>query len=127
MTVGKLVYAALANHATVSALTSTRLYPVKVPQVPTYPLVRYQRISNTIKQGSSDLRRTRFQIDCWAETYDAVQSLAAAVKPALDGYIDMDQTVKIHWANVVDERDDYDDEVGAYLVSLDVILFTNGD
>lgn len=127
MTISSLLQAALAANSGVTALVSTRIYPIKLPQPPTYPAITYQRISNTAQNGSTALRETRYQIDCWADTYTPTQTLAAAVKAALEEYKKTNATPGIKQAYIINELDDYDDDVKAYRTIVDVILVTTGD
>lgn len=123
MSVGVLLRSALVATGAVSQ----RVYPVLLPQTPTYPAISYQGIDNIAQKGTSDLKESRWQLDCWALTYAAAKSLAATVKIKLEEYHDMSQTPGILWARVVNELDDYDPEVNVYRVIVDVILHTTGD
>lgn len=123
MTIGTLVKSTLTGNSGVSALVSTRVYPLQLPQKPTYEAITYQRISNGPQNGSTAIRDSRWQISCWAETYAEAHVLAAAVKTAFE-YL-TDDSIKM--AYVVNELDDYDDEAKAYRTIVDVILVTTGD
>lgn len=82
------LYTVLSNDAGVTALASTRTYPVILPQNPTYPAITYQRISGRKMYalgGYTNLENPHIQVDCWAETYPAVESLKTAVIAALRG------------------------------------------
>lgn len=127
MTIAALLFQALTNDLGVAALVGTRVYPLMLPQQATLPAIRYQRISNSPQEGTSTLRESRWQIDGWATTYLAVQTLAAAIKAAIEDYSDTDQTPSIRWSRIVGESDDYDPETKTYNVSFDVIFNTNGD
>ena len=102
---------------------SQRVYPLLLPQNPTYPAISYARVSNTGTNGSTPLRQTRYQINCWARTYAGSQSIAAAIKTALEEYTEDE----IKMCQVVNEIDDYDSEVDVFRVIIDVILDTIGD
>lgn len=134
MSIGTLLYSALSNNGGITAITSTRIYPLLLPSNnPTLPALTYQRISNTGQDGTSNRKETRYQINCWARKreggngYQETQTLSAAVKAALEEYHDADQTPGISWARVVNELDDYDDDAEVYRTILDVILHTTGD
>lgn len=126
MTISLLLESALAANSGVTSLVGTRIYPVKLPQAATYEAITYQRISNTATNGSTSLRESRFQIDCWAQTYAETQVLAAAVKAALEEYKKV-ATPGIKQSYVINELDDYDDDVRVYRTIIDVILVTTGD
>lgn len=127
MTIGIKLYSALAADAGVSALVSDRIYPVLLPQTPTYPAISTQLISNSPQQGSTTVREARYQVNCWAVTYPAAKSLATAVKAALEEYTATATAPRIKMSLVVNERDDYDSETGVYRVIVEVIFFTTGD
>lgn len=133
MTIAVLLQDALEENAGVAALTSTRIYPLILPQNPTMPAITYQRISGTGQDGTSTLRQSRWQVNCWSKRrdgaggYGEVQQLATAVKAALEEYIELSQTPGINMARVVNELDDYEDETQVYRVIIDVILHTTGD
>ncbi len=84
--VEQAIYDRLSNYAGLTALVSTRIYPMVLPQNPTYPAVRYQRISGT-RLSAIDvdigIAQPRFQVDCYAETYLGVKSLFTEVRGAL--------------------------------------------
>jgi len=133
VTIAVLLQDALEENAGVAALTSTRIYPLILPQNPTMPAITYQRISGTGQDGTSTLRQSRWQVNCWSKRrdgaggYGEVQQLATAVKAALEEYIELSQTPGINMARVVNELDDYEDETQVYRVIIDVILHTTGD
>ena len=127
MRLGTLLYSKLTGDSGVSALVSTRVYPVLMPQSPTLPAVSYQRISNTEQDGTSTLRETRYQVDCWDDGYEGVQALADAVKSALEEWMDTDQSPSVKMCRVIGELDDYEAETGLYRDSIDIMCLTMGD
>ena len=84
MTVGTLLYDALVADGSIAALVDDRVYPIQLPQDPTLEALTYQRISNTEQRGTTELRETRYQINCWAERYQESQDLATVVKSAME-------------------------------------------
>jgi hypothetical protein len=127
VTIAVLVKEALAGNVGVTAIVGTRIYPLKLPQNPTYEAISYQRISNTGQDGTSTLRQSRWQFNCWAATYGDGQTLATAVKAALEEYINLLGIPGINMARVVNELDDWDEDSEVYRVMIDVILHTTGD
>lgn len=126
MTIGTLFREALAVTG-VTNIVSTRIYPMLLPQHPTYEAITYQRISNSSTNGNTALRESRWQVNCFAETYAEAQTLAAAVKTALEDFSDTTETPGIKEAYVTNELDDYDDSGDVFRVIIDVILVTTGD
>lgn len=80
----------LLAQSAINALIVDRMYPARLPQNGTLPAVTYQRIAGVPEishDGAVNLTRSRIQIDCWALTYSAMASLAAAIEAALSGYV----------------------------------------
>jgi hypothetical protein len=127
MSIAELLRDGLFANSGVSALVSTRIYPLRLPQHPTYPALTYQRISNSGQDGTSNRKESRWQINCWATTHLAAVSLSAAVKAFAEEWHDVSETPSIEWARVVGEYDDEDDEAKVYRTIVDVILITKGD
>ena len=70
----------------VTALVVARIYPIKLPQNPTYPALTYEMISTIPFRGlagDSGLERARARIHCWAETYTGAIDLATKVRTAV--------------------------------------------
>ena len=118
----KLVYALLANAATITAFTSAHIYPVLLPQglAAAFPALTYQRISGGrvySLSGYADLQHCRIQIDCWATSYGTVKELAYTVQTVMVG----SNTFKA----VIEDRpiDMYDDETEIHRVSMDFSLW----
>lgn len=127
MTISALVNGRLTSYSGITALISTRSYPLLLPQHPTIPAVTYQKVSNTGQKGTSTLRETRYQFNCWGRTYAEAHTLATQVKAAFEEWHDLDQTPGVNMGLVVNELDDYDDEAKVFRVIVDVILHTTGD
>lgn len=123
MTVGALVKARLTGYSGTSAIVGTRVYPLRLPQNPTYEAITYQRISNGPQNGSTEIRESRWQINCWAQTYAEAHTLAGQVKAAFENWTDDN----IKMAYVANEIDDDNDEVKVYRTIVDVMLVTTGD
>lgn len=72
-----------------SASPRYRIFPVRLPQGETRASIVFSRISGQgdhHMEGASGLAQVRMQIDCWAPTADAADSLARLVKERIDGY-----------------------------------------
>jgi hypothetical protein len=83
------VLARLLGISDLTALVSTRIYMLKLPQHPTLPAVRVQKIASVRDQhlrGPGHLYRTRVQVDAYAaessgsDPYQAVSAVAAAIR-----------------------------------------------
>ena len=65
-----------------------RVYPY-LPQVVTFPAIRYTRITTTRHQSIDaevGVTNAVVQVDCMASTYDAAKTLADEVRTILHGY-----------------------------------------
>ncbi len=85
----KVIKTVLAAHAGVAGLVVARIYPVVMPQEPTYPNIVYRRVASERIQGvHSDpgVARVRLQVTAWAATYDECHALAEQVRLALERY-----------------------------------------
>lgn len=114
MAVGKVIYDLLSNDATVSATVGTKIYPDIAPQTTSFPYVVYQEISTTPtddKDGTSKLDSIRLQIDMYDDNYDDIETLATAIRDALDRQTGTIQSVavdKIIFSNEVSGNYDID-------------------
>lgn len=128
MSIQALVYGRLAEIA--GAIVGSRIYPLILPQPPTYEAITYQRISSSGTNGSTALRESRWQINCWAATYLEAHTLANTVKAGLEEWKNTTETPGVKQAVVVNELDDFEETAGnkgVYRVIIDVILTTTGD
>lgn len=109
-----VIRAHLIGDAAIAALISTRVYPVKLPQGCQLPAIRYKIISNVPLQGIATdhaMPKARMQIDCWADEYDDVLALRAAVKAALNRWSDSGTDPPILDVQLEDEIDDLASEL----------------
>lgn len=108
----------------VADLVGTRMYPGKMPQEPTLPLLVYQRVSGPREHdmnGAAGIANPRIQIDAWATTYAGTKALATAVRKRLDGYSGDtgSPAVNVIVAMLLNDRDFYDAETELWRVSMD--------
>ncbi len=81
------IYAHLSTSTGVTAQTSTRIYPILLPQNTEYPAQTYQRVgTNPVNSlsGYSSYENARIIIDSWATSYSAAKVLARATHKAMD-------------------------------------------
>lgn len=123
----KVIHNRLSTHAGVSALVSTRVYPLVLPQEPTYPAITYAKVSSQrIEAVHSDpgMAIIRIQVTCWALTFDSVKSLAEQVRLALERYGTAVTGTTIAGVTVYDirmgsEADAYEPTLDAFASSID--------
>lgn len=81
--------ALLKNTAGVTAIVGTRIYPAPAPESATLPNVTWQQIADTparVADGVLNLRRSRFQVDVWADSALVAINGAKAVRAAIDAW-----------------------------------------
>lgn len=122
MSAGAKIYTQLTTYTGMSALVSTRVYPLLMPQNVTLPAITYQRISGTGQHGSSNIREARYQINIWGGTFAAVQAIATVVRAALEEWTSGGAGAMIRMARIVNELDDYEDDSRTFRTIIDVIL-----
>lgn len=100
----------------------SRLYPLHLPQNPTYPAATYQVItanSLATSNGLSAPKEWRVQIDAWGESYADADGLARSIRGALDGYRGAAGTAFIQVSMLVNWTEMYEDGLDVYRVSQD--------
>jgi len=103
-------------------LVANRIYPLLLPQSPTFPAVVYLRVSGLRVQshdGDSALQHPRFQFSCWAETYTEALAVAEQVRTALQGAT----TAGVGIYETA--HDFYDAETGWYHIPVDITIWHN--
>ncbi len=116
----------LSTEAGLAALVGTRVFPVQLPQGATLPAVTYQRISTRpmTHRGSTTptYSRPRFQLNCWASSYDGTVALRAAVRAAM-GTLAQASGPRIDVALMQDDRDVVEATAGRWVASLDYFIW----
>lgn len=132
--IGKAIHARLKAHAGTSALVGSRVYPLRLPQGPTYPAVRYQVIGapRTHLMGdtpdASQWVHSRVQVDCYAVTYAGAHALAFQVRMALSRWSGSAGGLAVESVFLGAERDEdeptlvHHGEQGLYRVTMDFIV-----
>jgi hypothetical protein len=89
MSVESVIYSALTANTNVSAIVSTRVYPMVAPRSAAMPLLTYERASTDeigIMSGVDGALTVHLSVDCWGTTYLGARSAADAVEGVLNGY-----------------------------------------
>jgi len=110
MTIETDIKTRLDAHSGLSALVSTRNYPVKLPQNPTYPAVVYSRVSANIISDLDNEHKDnpRFQFDVIGSSYSSVRSVIVQL---LDAMV-LSTTFKAVYLS--DQDLEYDDDLELY-------------
>jgi hypothetical protein len=89
VTVYEPIRARLLASGAIAALVGARVYPLRLPQKPTFPAIVLLRVSGiraTHLHGAASLARPRVQVDCWAPTLDQAAALGALCRQQLENY-----------------------------------------
>ncbi len=124
----------LINAAIKTDDTHFRIFPIRLPQGEIRASIVYNRITgmgDNKMDGRTGLSRPRFQIDCWAQSADAANSLANLVKDRIDGFRGQwaygsnspQDYVFIQGVFYESERDAYDEDSNLYSLSRDYFIW----
>ena len=92
----------------VTALVSTRIYPVQAPQNASFPYIVYSRTATRFinaGDGYSGTGVASITLASWADSYMGAKALADTVRAGLDGWTDQTVLPKIDLASLIDESD----------------------
>lgn len=111
------LYTALSGSTkiTITSSVSTRIYPLVVPQQSVFPAITYIRVSGGQQNdlfGYSGIENPRIQIDCWAETYKEIKTIAENVHTVMNA-------VTTFRAILISDMDFYESDVELYRESMD--------
>ena len=117
-------------YGTIGASISTRLYPGRLPQNPTYPAVVQNRISSVPFHGMTQdhgITESRFQLDVYGTTYAVVVGIAEEIKDAFERWTDESKSPAILDTWLDNEMDQDADEADSaesdiYRIQLDIMV-----
>lgn len=111
------IWSAILASAPVTALVGTRVYPMMLPQGPTFPAVVYQRISTVpdMLVDGPGFAPIRMQLSMWATTFGGARTLADAVVTALHGY----HGGELRLSRLINLLDDYEPDTKLFRVIAD--------
>ena len=122
MAFGDAIYSILSNDSTLTAITSTRIYPLRIPQGASLPAVTYFVVSGgpmQTKDGAVSDNFDSFQVSCFATSYSTIQSIYSAVKSALERYSGTAASTTIHTITYMGHVDLYEEDAGVYHRAID--------
>lgn len=135
MSANKIVYNILSNNVALTALISTRLNPVRIPQESLFPAVSYHIISEVpspTKSGHSRTEFARVQVNAYGITLASAESVSSAIRTAFEA-VNLPNTFNgikcqtIEYDGENQTADDTANFAGLYQVSQDYIInFTRG-
>lgn len=86
MTIQDAIYSYLSTYSGLTALVSTRIYPIMAPQGAAAPhVIFYKASGNSVHTMSTDPRlgRSSFSFSCYATTPEGAQAVATAIRDAM--------------------------------------------
>lgn len=95
MSLGTSIYGYLSGLAAITSLVGTRIYPLVRPQGGALPAITYQVIGSTHEHVNGSTANTlraaglatyTVQVDSWASTYTAAQTIDETLRTKLQGY-----------------------------------------
>jgi len=113
------IYTRLAAYEGLTALISTRIYPMILPQNPTYPAVTYQRTDGVRESGMTTehgMAHPGIQIDSWDKTYAGAKAVATQVRGALQRWSSEAADPIVLDCFLESDGDNYEPDTGAYHV-----------
>lgn len=117
------LYDRLTTEAGVSALVSTRVYQMRAPQNPTYPLLVFSLTNSDNFEamiGKTNVSRSWFEVVCIAETNGGLITLRNAARDALDRWRGTHQSIVVYDCIIRGGSGFYDDELNLYVGTIDI-------
>ena len=130
MSANKITYNILSTNAALTALISTRLNPVRIPQGSSFPAVSYNLVSevpNPTKSGHSRTEFARVQVNAYGITLASTESVASAIRTAFEA-VTLPNTFNgikcqtIEYDGELQTADDTAGFAGLYQISQDYII-----
>jgi hypothetical protein len=103
-----------------------RIYPLLLPQEPTYPAITFQQISSIPLHAmgqDAPLLRVRVQVNSWGRTYAESRTLAGEVEGRLSRYRGPVGTVQVLDVLLDNELEGYEAESQSRRVIQDYTIF----
>jgi hypothetical protein len=123
----RALYTRLSTYAPLTALVSTKIEPLIMPQGTVPPYITYTVISKPSTYSHSGKNRTvraRVQISCYGTTYASAKGVAAQVKAAMESWTSATVKRAFH-ENDFDSHIAKEEKGGVDLYHLPVDFFVN--
>lgn len=119
----------LNAQSSITSIVSTRIYPVILPQKPTYPAITYRDDDHDVDEtfaGQSGPTDSIYSIDAWATTYAGTTTLGNAIRTALVNTAEAFGGINIHKCILITgPATFYEDAVEAYRQTQTFIISHN--
>ena len=117
-----VIFTRLSTYAGLIALTSTRIYPIILPQNPILPAVTYQRTDGPRESALGavmGLAHPGIQIDSWGKTYASAKAVATQTRAALQRWSSEATDPVVLDCLLESDGDEYEPGVNIYHVRQD--------
>ena len=118
-TIEAAIFSALTNESSISDIVAARVYAMFAPQTTELPYIIYQQISairDHTLDGPSGYTDSRYQLTCWATTYELAKQLFEAVRIFFDGYHATVAGVNIQYVQFENELDTFAKQPGVDVI-----------
>jgi len=107
-TIEEALYATLADDGTVGGLVSTRIYPLRIPQLAVVPAITYEQLSGWREHTMTAriaMASPTFRVTAWAMTYSGCNTLADAIRAALNTASGTEGLITVQVMFLINETD----------------------
>lgn len=126
----KIAYNILSNYSALTALVSTRINPLRIPQESAFPAISYNLVSVIASPTNTSHSRTDFarvQVNSFGNTFASATAVAEKVRAAfeaatLPGTFNTVKCQAIEFDSEVQLTDDEAGFAGIYQISQDFII-----
>lgn len=106
MNIGNVIYAMVAANANLISLIGTRVYPEEAPMEATYPYITYTKTNTNptrVKNLVSPKDEFKINFFIYSKNYDTTNTVADALRVALDNKRGTYANVNVDWVIFEDE------------------------
>lgn len=128
MMLEQAIYSYISTYPGLIALVGSRIYPLVMPQNPTYPTVVYSRVSRVYEKDLSGTawNQSRMQFSVYATKYSDAKAVAEQIRAAFRDYKGEINGINIMLADVTNEIDLYEPDTALYHVLVDILIIHKG-
>lgn len=116
----------ITSSSTFTALASTRLFPVLLPENESLPSATYQLITTRAQyalDGRVNFTQSRVQFDTWANDYVSAKNLMAAINAAIDNFSgDLSEGTHVYGVQLLTSGDLFEADANIYRCTADYVI-----
>lgn len=128
MMLEKAIYSYISTYPGLTALVGNRIYPLVIPQNPTYPAVAYSRVSRVYEKDLSGTawNQSRMQFSVYARKYSDAKAVVEQIRAAFRDYRGKINGIDVMLADISNEVDLYEPDTALFHVSIDILIIHKG-